>query len=306
MPSTDRAVYYAESVSVDLGRCNLWGDPRYRLPREWLRDRFDEFLGTDWVTLDTGERHPQPKIMTRGECPYCCGSLQFFGQPNNEPLIGEHTFAGECQFCGWWFCEYEQVRDPEGIYDGGQYYEGILTRLDIGDLDVPLDVLTRHLRMKFEDVRFIHPRTFETLCRDVLSEHFDCDVRLTGYSKDHGVDLYVIDGDITRAVQLKRRSKSVSEGVSPVREFLGAMIENETPTGIFISTADRFTKGARDLASSPSLHRQGINICLMDAHGLQELFDRRELKDKPWKQIPSIKPPKLFLYKTPREPRFPW
>jgi HJR/Mrr/RecB family endonuclease len=309
MSYADRNVYYAKNISIDLGASKGWHDERRkRRGDRWLIERYDEHLGTDWVVLTPGERaKPQPKIMTRGQCLYCSSPLQFFGQPDNEPFVGDQSFAGECQICGWWFCQSQRVRDAEGLYDGGEYHEGILSELDISALDLPVQILTSHLRTKFEDVRSVHPRTFELLCESILSEHFDCEVRLTGYSKDKGVDLYLIRGEVTRAVQLKRRGKPISEGVAPAREFLGAMVENEIQTGVFISTAQRFTRGAQKLASSPVLRSQGINIELIDAHGLEEIFDRRGLMDKPWKRIASIKPPRIiFPPNKGREPRFPW
>ncbi len=309
MSLAERYVHYAKSISLDLGASKGWHDERRRRRGDqWLSRRYDAFLGTDWVVLTPGEQaKPQPRIMTSGCCPYCGHRLQFFGQPDNEPLIGDQSFAGECESCGWWFCQYQQVRHAEGLYDGGEYHEGILSELDVSALDVPTGLLIQHLRSKFDDVRFLHPRMFERLCESVLSEHFNCEVRLTGYSKDKGVDLYLIRCETTRAVQLKRRSRTISEGVAPVREFLGAMVENEMQTGIFISTAPSFTRGAREFAASPALGRRGMKIELIDAHGLEEIFDRRGLRDKPWKRIPTVKSPRVIFYPNPpRDPRFAW
>src|SRR3569623_2125361 len=106
MSDTGRVVYYAKNITVDLGTRGEW-EQKERRPRPgWLTDRYREHLVTDWVRLEPGgDARPQPRILTRARCSYCGGQLIFYGQPNNEPFAGDQTFAGECQSCGWWFCE---------------------------------------------------------------------------------------------------------------------------------------------------------------------------------------------------------
>ncbi|HZG44910.1 MAG TPA: restriction endonuclease [Allosphingosinicella sp.] len=303
----ERNVFYARSRSLDLGASNEWGDPRRRYTG-WLADRYQELLGTDWVVASPdGTKKPQPRILTGGRCTYCGENLVFYGQPDNEPFVGDQSFAGECEGCGWWFCESQQVRHAEGQYDGGEYHEGILSEFNISEIELPVNLVVTHLRNRFEDVHTLHPRTFERLCRDILSEHFHCDVTLTGYSKDHGVDLYLIRGNENYAVQLKRRSRSISEGVVPVREFLGAMVASGVQKGLFISTATAFTREAKRLVSSPNLAQKGLHIELIDRGALQGILEQRELLDKPWKRISTVRPPKVIFHgRGGREPRFPW
>ena len=301
-----RSVYYADHIGAEFGDGS-------RPLSDWearVRARRDLLLSVDWLTdPSTGKRNrPQPVVLSKPYCLYCSGDLVFFGQPNNEPFVGDFSFAGECQRCGWWFCESQHVTYPDGDHSHDDFYEGVLRAFAIDHLDLPLDMLRHYLQRNFEDIRNINPRKFEELCQSVFYDHFACEVRLTGYSRDGGVDLYLVDSEQPCAVQLKRRGGAVTEKVGAVREFLGALVEQGAMRGLFVSTADRFSLGARKAAHSPHLAQLGIKLDLMDYSGLRELFQERSLDNKPWKQVANVREPRLCFSHDERNrpPRFPW
>lgn len=84
----------------------------------------------------------------------------------------------------------------------------------------------------------IHPRKLEQVVESIFT-NMGYKVELTVYAKDHGVDLFLIrdpNGDPV-AVQVKRFGPNNKIGVSAIREFLGAMLLNRAPSGIFVTTS---------------------------------------------------------------------
>ncbi len=271
-----RGLYYNDHVWLDL---------TVRQPRRGQRRKTYPSSQSGRV-LKTGI-----PILEFPHCHYCGAGLQFFGQPDNSPFYGDFSFAGECKGCGWWFCETGHVFDAIGEYRYHRYYEGILRRFEIDRYEVPLSLLRKHLSLTFADVRNIHPRRFEELCESVFREHFRCDVRLTGYSADGGIDLYVVHGDTPFVVQLKRRTTASHEGVAAIREFVGALVLQGETRGLFVTTGSGYSPAARQAAANHRLEKLGIKLELVDYTQLSSMFKSREPAAKPWKAIPDIRTP---------------
>lgn len=204
-------------------------------------------------------------------CPYCNGMLA--NTVNDKPSrhSGAENLVRVCNDCGWWF--YEHIWWSHGDdFETYKYYEGILKKFDVSSIEVPLDVLKHYLAKRFSEIRFIHPRKFEELCADVFRDYLRCEVILTSYSRDGGVDLYAIQGDAKFAIQLKRRAENITEGIKPIREFIGAMVVQGAVSGIYCTTADRFSNAATDAARSQHLDRRGIRLELVDYKRLTQIF----------------------------------
>ena len=106
---------------------------------------------------------------------------------------------------------------------------------------MPLGVLKDHLRRHYGDRRIISPAKFEELVRAVFRDFFDCEVEYyTGHTNrpDGGIDLIMVNRhDNTQiAVQVKRRSRDKPESVRTIREFVGAMVIEGLPRGVFVTT----------------------------------------------------------------------
>jgi hypothetical protein len=158
-------------------------------------------------------------LMAGDPCPYC-----------HEQLLSQHACAGDtnihhlglCVSCGWWILEDKWKANTNGTYRS----DGLIAKLaEFQEADhlVPMNALRAYVagqRTKFDK---ISPRAFERLAADVLAEHFKCEVRLSGHSKDGGIDMYAVIGERTWAFQVKRRLSARPEGIEGVREFLGAL-----------------------------------------------------------------------------------
>lgn len=222
----------------------------------------------------------------RAACLYCSGPMETVvsvGRPF--PHTVEHRVT-QCPICGWWAYNRIQWSYPGDDFDAWWYHEGILKEFDLASIDAPLQALRSHLARRFDDVRHIHPRKFEELCARVFADYMDCEVRLTSYSRDGGVDLYALEGEKRWAIQVKRRAESVTEGVAAVREFIGAMVVNGVLAGIFCSTAECFSPAARLAANSPFAKDHGFLLELVDYHRLMEMFSLSATNvSEPWRGL---------------------
>jgi hypothetical protein len=313
---TIRKTFYSEYVKCEFGDSEHMESERFQKEHNELHKRALSITEPDWPGYDFRDKRlehgratgPNLRILSFPQCYYCGNKLHFFGQPGNEPFIGYFSFIGECGSCGWWFCESGNVTHADGVFAFLNYYEGVLRKFSVDDYEVPLDLLRSHLSRSFADIRLIHPRKFEELCRDIFREHFHCDVRLTGYSNDGGIDLYVVESNSPFVVQLKRRSNIKNEGVSAIREFLGTLVLNGVTKGLFVTTAPGYTAAAKEAAANPHLKGLGLKLELADYSTLEGMFIPRNADSKPWKQISELKQPsiKFAPYRETSSPRFPW
>ena len=190
-------------------------------------------------------------------CPYCLQStiVVYSNEKTIAPPQEDHELWYQedsitvyvCEQCGWWYIV-DGSDHEEGESDDSKWYTRSYRRsvLDVHDLtspNIPIDALAQEIKKKEDIIHHIHHRAMESLVAGVMREHFPgCEVELCGKSCDGGVDLYVVRGDKTIGVQVKRRMSPESiERVSTVREFFGAGIAKKLRNLMFVSTAKRFT-----------------------------------------------------------------
>ena len=141
---------------------------------------------------------------------------------------------------------------------------------------------TSHREQLISILRTIPPAGFEKICQRLLRESGFKKVIVTGKTGDGGIDgegILEINPLITFKVlfQCKRYKDNNSIGPSTVRDFRGAM-QGRADKGIILTTSN-FTKDAKKEAV-----RDGAPpIELIDADGLVDLFENRELGLKPIK-----------------------
>ena len=94
-----------------------------------------------------------------------------------------------CDSCGYW-----GGRGTREWGYGPCNTRGILGRYRplTGYDGIPADVLLRHLRRHPEGMRELSPRKAEQFVMDLLKEALNCDVKLMGGVKDHGVDGFAL------------------------------------------------------------------------------------------------------------------
>ncbi len=141
---------------------------------------------------------------------------------------------------------------------------------------------TSHREQIISILRSLPPSGFEKICQRLLRESGFKRVVVTGKTGDGGIDgegILEINPLITFKVlfQCKRYKDNNPIGPSTVRDFRGAM-QGRADKGIILSTSS-FTKDAKKEAI-----RDGAPpIELIDADGLIDLFENKELGLKPLK-----------------------
>jgi|ERR1035437_325385 restriction system protein len=129
-------------------------------------------------------------------------------------------------------------------------------------------------------LRNLTPNGFERICQRLLRESGFKKVIVTGKTGDGGIDgegILEINPLITFKVifQCKKYAEGNSIGSATIRDFRGAM-QGRADKGIIITTTN-FTKEAKKEAI-----RDGVPpIELVDAEGLIDLFEMKELGVKP-------------------------
>jgi len=194
----------------------------------------------------------------RGECPFCKRPAPQVHMNTDEVVrcagdgYGFMTLAWQCP-CGWWQTYSHTWGDETGLSVAGhRTRSAILRRFEPTDAALPIEAVRRELVTKPSLLHEIGHEKMEQLVASVFADYYECDVEHVGRSGDQGIDLYVILGDKTTMVQVKRRryqsSRFKSEPVEAVREFLGATLLQGSRDAIFVTNAEAYSPGAVDTA----------------------------------------------------------
>ena len=190
-----------------------------------------------------------------------------------------------CPVCGWWtviqkygengqFCG-----DPTIICTYGSY--AVLKKLDLVDVSLPIEDVSDYLLAKYEERFLMSPRLFEETVAAAF-RNAGYYARTTAYQNDGGIDV-ILDGkdNKTIGVQVKRYKNSIK--VSQIREFAGALIENDMTKGIFVTTSE-FQCGAYKSASNYS--EKGIGIKLINSDMFYDALQiKKEADDSLYEEI---------------------
>jgi hypothetical protein len=159
-----------------------------------------------------------------------------------------HELAiGSCDTCGWWRIFHGTLSgaDSNVAYD---FTVAEAKRYDVAAMEVPIDSLRRHLLGEPTDLARVHPHVLERLIGDCLAAEFaPCEVIHLGRTGDGGIDLLLVESDREPVlVQVKRRADVAgSEGINVVRELNGVLFREGFARGMVVTTANRYTRGAR-------------------------------------------------------------
>lgn len=180
-----------------------------------------------------------------------------------------------CSGCGWWIVLKETIKGPG--YEGVQQLDacwGTLRNLDVSDVSEPLDELQEYLRHRYDERFKVNPRKYEELVESVFA---GCGytTRLTSYSRDRGIDVFILDGqgnDLV-GIQVKRYKGKIE--AEQIRSLAGALVQHEITKGIFITTSS-FRPGA--VKEADEFRGKGLAIELCDA---EAFYDRLEMAQRP-------------------------
>lgn len=253
----------------------------------------------DFRSSDARQIHTRFEKTYRQYCPYCGHKVTEVFSLKNENYFDEiaietdcfdeakyHNCYG-CLNCGWWY--YERNDYDYYCVPGHQIRDmASLREFDTNSFQVPIDALKFELLKRPSIVYGIHHKKFEELVADVLKDFLGVEISIVGRRGDGGIDLVYIEGDNPFAVQVKRRQHPEKvETVLPVREFLGAMIIEDFKYGSIVTTAHRFSNGAKNLKKKVEMKRIVNKFELIDAKRFFEMF-RFNQKDRakyPWELL---------------------
>jgi len=229
------------------------------------------------------DRSSQPPRGVRLQwCLYCESPVKFLAKqsvPKPDPWIRrenkgldrspdwEWSAAPEkwvtaCPACGWWAVSHHE-RQEVGLDVYGRIYRaaGVLRSLAVSDISIPLDELSRYLVAKNSARFLIHPKRYEDIVAGVFRDT-GYRVRVSSYSYDDGIDIFVFDGDANDVVGVQVKRYRASIVAEQIREFAGSLILNGLTRGVYVTTS-KFSRGATKTAARFS--QGGLAIQLWDA-----------------------------------------
>jgi len=202
-------------------------------------------------------------------CPFCNETLL---STTRDMPIWEAQSLSFCQLCGWWRSDVDVMPSdvPNVMYflDGPFGIYRFTCVQNISHLDVqsaeskPIQLIRDHLTRDWGSRQFTHPRNIEEVVGSIYSS-FGATVLVTQYSGDGGIDIIVEQNGEIFGVQVKRYNRRIS--LSQIREFIGALVVNRLPKGVFVTTSS-FQRGARNLVSEAL--QADIKIELIDGDAL--------------------------------------
>lgn len=202
----------------------------------------------------------------------------------------------QCPICGWW--EYKYMNSSDAIDDGIRASDltivtALLRQYGESDKEIPIATLRKYIEKNPEKIYGIHTSKMEELVKAVFSDFYPhCEVSLVGKSHDGGKDIVIIENDGgCFFVQVKRRTKKeATEGVSFVRELLGASIIEDNVKGcIFVSTADHYSKPSEEYAKKAVEKRLVESFELIDCSRFLTLMDlTKNVAPDIWKKFLTL------------------
>lgn len=267
----------AEKLTLDSDDPDVWasqlGEPNFALLGDFQGDRY--FRISD--SRANREIHRLSQFRT---CAICRQTMTQVSEIKNELLL-------LCTECGYW--------GGRGFRDWNSHFQdvpfrGVLGRYKaIANLDdAATTYLVSHLRRFPEAMTKLTPFRAEKFVADLLKDYLDCEVHPIGGRKDRGIDAFVLANDQIRTIiQIKwRETTKGAESVSTVREVAGTLLARGVPSGIIVSTRERFSDDAKQeasLVSNRSVDCLGqLNLELYDYHRILDMLalSNAKLKDR--------------------------
>lgn len=203
-------------------------------------------------------------------CAICRSPMTQLSQIEDEMLL-------LCAECGYW--------GGRGFRDWNSHMHDVPMRGVIGryrpiaNLDeASTEYLVSHLRRFPKSMTKVTPFRAERFVVDLLKDYLDCEVQPLGGRKDGGVDAFVLANDKIRTiVQIKwREANKGAESVRTIREVAGTLLARGVPSGIIVSTRERFSADARReaaLVSDRSVNGIGqLELELYDYHRILDML----------------------------------
>ncbi len=225
-------------------------------------------------------------------CPYCLTMLIKSETVNDSEVDGMKRWTWvSCPLCGWKtsFMRNSPPNDSfnlrHWIEDPPWYNQSILKTFELNSNELSLDELGTHLKRNYSDVYSLHPRRFEKIVSDVLSNE-ERESILTQESRDGGVDIFLRNirtNEIDAVVECKRYAKDRRVGIGIVQRIAGVAIQWEAKKA-YVVTCSGFTRDA--VKSANRFNQIGkIGIDLVAATELLKLFGSYNINMPPLNRL---------------------
>jgi len=262
-------------------------DP-YAVPYEYYKKilkRYDEYESSRYEIF--GQWYHYRK------CRFCKSNLQNSTETGNSADSSIEVITVRlCPNCGWWDFEEElplEKIDEKSYRAKSVHRRAVLREYSVAGSEAPIESLRQYIVRHPHQLPNVSPKQLEKLVGTVFSEFMNCEAVHVGGPNDKGIDIILIDGVRRYVIQVKRRqAMRQAEGVSGIREFLGAMVLNGAVRGLFVSTASRFSPNA--VTTARKAQKLGIieYIDLVSAQRLIEVCELTVSKSQPaWKRYTS-------------------
>ena len=216
------------------------------------------------------------------KCTYCSTHLIKIENNTLEKEMHRDYCLWYCDYCRFWQARiYSAFRACMPPPDNWAY----VSKLREFDGNLPEgcnDELALHIRSNPELIHSFNPTRFEKFVADVFRANYThAEVLHVGKPSDGGIDVLLIEtGNEQWLIQVKRRgSQKCSEGVSTIRDILGAMVVEGVRTGIVVSTVDRFSQNAQQTVAKAK--KRGMTVQLVNKDSFNRMLDP-VLPDRPW------------------------
>lgn len=289
--------HYSDYISVDFGdstevpqKFGLGSDYAPVSPFErslWDRAQSIVWPSSNWHATEI-ENNPQ--------CPYCGQQVSLHGEPDylvrRGPLYGDQPFAGECQSCGWWFCQSFNYKNYED-YSTCNYYEGVLKAFDLDGIRWHANSYLLDLEQFGED--------------DVIESWqnlYQGNVISLGKAIDNDVEFFLVNR-IAPLLIVRNRGENANFHPTDLVNFIFGAVSNEQNGTLYLATTSRFVP-QRAERQYRNIRQIGIPIDIPDIKTFFRFFPTRPPTHKPWKHISGIRPPKLKGPHGPILPKYKW
>ena len=231
------------------------------------------------------------------KCKYCSTTLNILAQKEekNHEILHSTITIQTCPCCGWWIITRlgENIGVPYGycIFSRAQ---GSLKNLDSSNISTPIEELKQYILARYENRFKIKPKRLEDIVGKVFSD-FGYQVRVTSFSGDKGIDVFVLDGERndTIGIQVKRYKKRIE--AEQIRSFGGALVLNGLTKGIFVTTSS-YRKGAKNAIND--FQKRGIFIDLWNS---EDFFSKLKISQRSiYKNVDNESNPFFKFWKNPK------
>jgi restriction system protein len=170
------------------------------------------------------------------------------------------TYVDYCPCCGWWRIIQHLYIVSTGkwqIWNMAFGCAAALKELNLKDINIPLHEVRSYLTAKYDSRFHINPKVFEDVVGSVFKD-IGYETHVVGRSGDGGIDVILEDmNNHVIGVQVKRSKNRIK--VEQIRAFLGALVANNIPRGIFVTTSE-FQPGCRKTIDGLSASTSKIEL----------------------------------------------